>query len=107
MLPGYLQITDAVTNKAGSILYDRPIPSSAGVIATFDQWQYGGTGADGIAFTLIDGATTPTAPGAFGGSLGYAQRTGVPGIVGGYVGIGMDVFGNFYNDNEGRGRAAR
>jgi uncharacterized repeat protein (TIGR01451 family) len=103
VLPGYLQITDAVNNKTGSVIYNRPVPSSAGIIATFDQWQYGGTGADGIAFTLIDGAVTPTVPGAFGGSLGYAQRTGVDGVLGGYIGLGLDSFGNFYNDNEGRG----
>ncbi len=103
-LPGYLQLTDAVTNKTGSILYNRPIPSSAGLVATFDQWQYGGTGADGIAFFLVDGATNLTQPGGFGGSLGYAQRSGFDGIAGGYVGVGLDAFGNFYNDNEGRGR---
>jgi uncharacterized repeat protein (TIGR01451 family) len=103
-LPGYLQLTDAVNNKTGSILYNRPVPSSAGLVATFDQWQYGGSGADGIAFFLVDGATNLTTPGAFGGSLGYAQRTGVDGIAGAYLGVGLDAFGNFYNDNEGRGR---
>ena len=105
-VPGYLQFTDAVTNKAGSILYNRPIPSSAGIIATFDQWQYGGSmpPADGISFFLVDGATNLTQTGGNGGSLAYAQRTGVNGILGGYVGIGFDVFGNFYNDNEGRGQ---
>jgi uncharacterized repeat protein (TIGR01451 family) len=103
-VPGYLQFTDVATNKAGSILYNRPIPSSAGVVATFDQWQYGGSGADGISFFLVDGATNLTATGASGGSLGYAQKTGINGILGGYVGIGLDVFGNFYNDNEGRGQ---
>ena len=28
----------------------------------------------------------------------------VPGILGGVLGLGLDVFGNYYNDNEGRGR---
>src|SRR5262249_28640570 len=50
VVPGYLQFTDAANNEAGSILYNRPIPSSAGVVATFDQYQYGGNGADGISF---------------------------------------------------------
>jgi hypothetical protein len=105
MTPGYLQFTDTQLNQTGSILYNRPVPSSAGLIATFDQFQYGGSTppADGIAFYLVDGATVLSTPGGFGGSLGYAQRTGVPGITGGYVGIGFDTFGNFYNDLEGRG----
>ncbi len=102
-LPGYLQFTDVANNIAGSILYNRPIPSSAGVVATFDQWQYAGSGADGIAFFLVDGATTLTTTGGLGGSLGYAQRNSEPGVVQGYLGIGFDAFGNFYNDGENRG----
>src|SRR5262249_24983284 len=104
VVPGYLQFTDAANNEAGSILYNRPIPSSAGVVATFEQWQYGGNGADGISFFLVDGATTLTATGGLGGSLGYAQRfTTEPGVKGAYLGIGFDAFGNFYNDGENRG----
>src|SRR5262245_14361106 len=104
VVPGYLEFTDAANNEAGSILYNRPIPSSAGVVATFDQWQYGGNGADGISFFLVDGATTLTATGGLGGSLGYAQRfTTEPGVKGAYLGIGFDAFGNFYNDGENRG----
>ena len=58
--PGYLQLTDASTQTAGSVLYNRPIPATAGVTITFDQYQYGGTGADGIGFFLVDGATDLT-----------------------------------------------
>ena len=40
----------------------------------------------------------PTTVGQNGGSLGYAQGcNGVPGIAGGYVGLGFDEFGNFSN----------
>ncbi len=101
--PGYLQFTDAANNKAGAVFYNRPIPASAGIDATFEIYQYGGSGADGITFFLVDGATQLTATGGLGGSLGYAQRNSEPGILGGYVGIGFDVFGNFYDDGEGRG----
>ena len=57
-------------------------------------------GADGISFFLIDGTATPTKAGGFGGSLGYAQNTSppaptIPGIVGGYLGVGLDEFGNY------------
>ena len=101
--PGYLQLTDAANNKAGAVFYNRPIPASVGIDATFETYQYGGTGADGITFFLVDGATQLTATGGLGGSLGYAQRNSEPGILGGYVGIGFDVYGNFYDDGEGRG----
>ena len=70
----------------------------------FRQFQYGGTGADGIGFFLVDGSTNLTATGANGGSLGYAQKDGSqPGIRGGYIGVGFDSFGNYYNDGEYRG----
>ena len=72
--PGYLQLTDAAGNRAGSILYNRPIPASSGVSVTFEQYQYGGNGADGIGFFLVDGSTSLTQTGGLGGSLGYAQR---------------------------------
>src|SRR5262249_2331136 len=101
VVPGYLEFTDAANNEAGSILYNRPIPSSAGVVATFDQWQYGGNGADGISFFLVDGATTLTATGGLGGSLGYAQRfTTEPGVKGAYLGVGFHPLGDLFNDRE-------
>ncbi|MEO8261505.1 MAG: CARDB domain-containing protein [Pseudolysinimonas sp.] len=102
--PGYLQLTDASTFKVGSILYNRAIPASAGISVVFEQYQYGGNGADGIGFFLVDGATNLTVAGGNGGSLGYTQRSGVDGIRGGYIGVGLDVFGNFYADGEGKGQ---
>jgi len=102
--PGYLQLTDAASSKSGALFYNRPIPSSAGIDATFETFQYGGTGADGMMFYLADGAAPLTAVGGGGGSLGYAQRFNEPGVVGGYLGIGLDVFGNYYGDGEGRGK---
>ena len=101
--PGYLLLTDAANNRAGNLFYNRPIPSSAGIEAQFEIYMYGGSGADGITFFLVDGATELTATGGLGGSLGYAQRNAEPGVLGGYVGIGFDVYGNFYDDGEGRG----
>ncbi len=101
--PGYLQLTDAGRSSVGTLLYNRPIPASAGISVVFEQYQYGGNGADGIGFFLVDGATDLTRAGGNGGSLGYTQRTGVDGIVGGYVGVGFDAFGNFYDDGEGKG----
>ena len=85
---------------------------------TFDFFAYNGATSpgpdgsiapqpgDGISFFLIEGTASPTAAGGFSGSLGYANlNTGAsntPGLVGGYLGIGLDEYGNFSNNTEGR-----
>ncbi len=65
---------------------------------------------DGMAFILSDANTTPEA-GSFGGSLGYAQKDAsnsdcsgdnCRGFAGGWLGIGVDEYGNFSNPTEGR-----
>ncbi len=101
--PGYLQLTDNALLREGSILYDRPIPATSGASITFEQYQYGGSGADGIGFFLVDGSTDLSETGGRGGSLGYAPFVNEPGVTGGYLGIGLDAYGNYYNDAEGRG----
>lgn len=102
---GYLRLTNNTTFQSGFAIYDTPISSSAGLDVAFDMLQYGGTGADGISFFLIDGSANPTVPGSYGGSLGYSSDTvsSGAGIVGGYVGVGFDVFGNFSDPNYGTG----
>ncbi|GAA2098624.1 hypothetical protein GCM10009801_69800 [Streptomyces albiaxialis] len=113
---GYLQLTDARTDQSGAALYNHPIPAEDGLVVSFEQWQYGPTAvfngekraADGISFFLVDGDATLDTPGAFGGSLGYAQKNDpvegtVPGVEQGYLGVGLDVLGNYFNDGEGRG----
>ena len=103
---GFLQLTDSAGFVTGGILYNRPVPATAGLSVTFQQWQYarsGPEGGDGIGFFLVDGSTDLTATGADGGSMGYAQRNLAPGVVGGVVGVGLDVYGNFFNDSENRG----
>ncbi|MGW5353620.1 DUF7507 domain-containing protein [Streptomyces sp. NPDC004031] len=111
---GYLRLTDAGNDRSAAVLYNHALPANQGLVTTFDQWQYGATTnppADGISFFLIDGAASLTAPGAFGGSLGYAQKlpdddpnaTFLPGVNHGYVGVGLDVLGNYFGDWEHRG----
>ncbi|GAB1639922.1 lectin-like domain-containing protein [Krasilnikovia sp. MM14-A1259] len=102
-VPGYLQLTDATNNRAGGIVYNRPLPAGGGLVVTFTQYQYAGSAADGIAFFLTDGSTELTSVGAPGGSLGYAQQTGAPGVHGAFMGVGFDSYGNFVADNFGKG----
>jgi serralysin len=107
---GILKLTDAVNEQASFILYTKPVDATKGLSITFDFFSYGGkggtsggTGGDGIGFFFIDGSKSPTKPGGFGGSLGYAQRDILnSGIEGGYLGVGFDEFGNYSNGVEGR-----
>ncbi|GAA3017080.1 hypothetical protein GCM10010519_53720 [Streptomyces lactacystinicus] len=112
---GYLRITDAGNDQSGAVLFDQALPAGNGLDVTFDQWQYGSTTpntpADGISFFLVNGDVSLTHPGAFGGSLGYAQKlpddnpnlTFLPGVDRGYLGVGLDVLGNYFGDWEQRG----
>ncbi|TAF56802.1 MAG: DUF4347 domain-containing protein [Oscillatoriales cyanobacterium] len=123
---GVLQLTPADAEKNAFVLYNNPIPSTDGLKVTFDFFSYGSTEqnnapsgtfitpqpGDGISFFLIDGTASPTSAGGFGGSLGYAPLIrppspifpgdNIPGISGGYLGIGLDEYGNFSADTEGR-----
>jgi fibronectin-binding autotransporter adhesin len=96
--------------------YDPTAFSSANatIAVAFTYTASNGTAApaDGITFFLADAsavASSGFSPGAFGGSLGYAQKnaaaappSGVSGLNGGYLGVGIDEFGNYSNPTEGR-----
>lgn len=98
-----LRLTDASGNVATAAHLQKMFPGAGNkIIVEFDYFAYNGTGADGIALTFSDASVSPNA-GAYGGSLGYAQRSSVDGFAGGWLGIGIDEYGNFQNDNEGRG----
>ncbi|MBV8469989.1 MAG: hypothetical protein JOY60_09045 [Burkholderiaceae bacterium] len=114
---GALRLTGAGGDLHGAIISTTPFSLSQGLQVTFTTYTYGGNsypstngktpGADGIGFYLIDAAYTP-AIGAYGGSLGYScSNTNSPfnGMVGGYMGLGIDEYGNFLNvgDNTASG----
>lgn len=103
---GWLRLTDAdpAGNEAGFGYYNSAFNISQGAVIQYDYTTWGGTGADGYSIYLFD-ASFNFSIGASGGSLGYAQKTVSPvnpGMAGGYIGVGIDEYGNFCNPTEGR-----
>ncbi|WP_155377099.1 Ig-like domain-containing protein [Cellulomonas sp. JZ18] len=102
---GALRLTANVNDQAGFLLYDKALPTKAGLDITFNQYQWGGTLADGITFFLTDGRYTLSRAGAFGGSLGYHhQTTGADGVANALLGIGLDVYGNYTRETNDTAR---
>ncbi|WP_343849106.1 PKD domain-containing protein [Algoriphagus jejuensis] len=97
-----LQLTHSQNDLKGYIYIDFPFSSLYGIKVEFEYMMYGGTGGDGLTVFLFDADVSNFAPGGFGGSLGYAQRNGQPGLTGAYLGLGFDAFGNFSNTAEGK-----
>jgi type IV pilus assembly protein PilY1 len=115
-------------NQAGGIISNFTFPTGQGLQVVFKTVTYrgdsggnggGGTvdahdGADGMSFFLMDGSLSPYDVGAFGGSLGYscANNNNDPstrsdgsirhydGLVGAYLGLGIDEYGNFLNPGD-------
>lgn len=103
----------------GAIVSTTPFPTGQGISITFKTITYlgnkggaGGDGADGISFYLMDASQLNSATitgtaagdgngiGAWGGSLGYSCSNANPpynGLIGGYLGLGIDEYGNFLN----------
>lgn len=106
---GWLRLTDNANNRATYAYYDTALTSAGRTFFTsFDFAHYNGSGADGMTFFLFDGSIDFSV-GAFGGSMGYAQKTTAgggevnkEGLAGGYLAISLDDFGNFSNGTEGR-----
>lgn len=97
-----LRLTEALNDQSTLVSLRRVFPAAGNVVEIeFKLNAYGGSGADGIAVVLSDANQSPE-PGGYGGSLGYAQRSGIPGFQGGWLGIGFDSFGNFAQATEGR-----
>lgn len=108
-----LRLSNATPSVGTWATLQRLIPAAGNKITVeFDHFAYGGTHADGIGVILSDASVAPVV-GAFGGSLGYAQKGytpvsdcttvgGCPGFAGGWLGIGIDEYGNYSASTEGR-----
>jgi len=120
---GALRFTDDFA-QTGALLSQFSFPltgaGAAGLQVSFTTVTYegnsggaAGDGADGISFFLQDASQAPDV-GAFGGSLGYTctnvnfngtlRPTGIPrgydGLQGGFIGLGIDEYGNFLNQGD-------
>lgn len=98
-----LRLTDTGTNESTLLQLKKWFPAAGNtVVAEIQYHVYGGSGADGLGVVFSDASIAPQ-PGGYGGSLGYAQRNGANGFAGGWLGVGVDEFGNFSGTGEGRG----
>lgn len=104
---GWLRLTQASNSQSGSAIYNTAFPSADGVQIEFDYAIWGGDGADGFTFYLIDGSVTTPTTGASDGSLGYSSWPSASraGVTKGYVGVGFDEWGNYTNSAYGGGCA--
>jgi len=89
----------------GAIISAAPFSSTNGLALTIktityrgDHGGWSGDGADGISFFLAD-ASVPQNLGSTGGSFGYDcnNQNALDGMVGAYLGLGIDEYGNFMN----------
>jgi len=108
-----LMLTKNGKNIATGVTLSGKFPANNNyIVIEFEHNAYGngGNGADGITVALADASVVDpliegnvsNIAGAYGGSLGYAQRSGIHGFKGGWLGIGLDEFGNYSNPTEGR-----
>lgn len=71
---GWLRLTSTSPNdQSGTAIYNTAFPSTEGIVVRFTYATYGGSGADGFSFFLLDGSTANPQRGGAGGALGYSK----------------------------------
>jgi hypothetical protein len=84
-----LRLTPAAVGRTGFAVFNSPVTTAGGLDISFQQSQWGGSDADGIAFFMVEGSTNLTSAGGGGGALGYSSLTNA------LLGVGLDSHGNF------------
>lgn len=103
---GALRLTDTAWYSVGGVVSNFNFPLDEGIDLSFTTYTYGGDGADGMSFFLQDADPQyAISIGSTGGALGYSCPTHKfstrgSGVAGGYIGIGIDEYGNFLNYND-------
>jgi uncharacterized repeat protein (TIGR01451 family) len=105
---GTLRLTAGAPQQVGGVVGATSFPTSSGLDVTFNSYQYGGGfGGEGIAFLLaaVDPANPqpPATIGTSGAGLGYSGSATVNGLTNAYLGVGLDVLGDFSNSANGTG----
>ncbi|MGB5805399.1 MAG: DUF6701 domain-containing protein [Vibrio anguillarum] len=109
LISNRLRLTEDRNNQATAVTYQRIFPAAGNLVTVeFDYYAWAnltGNGADGVSVIFSDAEIIPRT-GGFGGSLGYAPTTSSnpikPGFAGGWLGVGLDEWGNYSNPTEGR-----
>jgi len=102
---GALRLTSNGAGQVGSVFNTTSLPTSQGLDIIFNTYQFNGTGGDGMSLTLAatdpSNPRPPSAAGPSGGTLGYSTNGSQAGIPDGYLGIGLDVYGNYLSRADG------
>lgn len=98
---GYLRLTNNKLNEKGFVYNSQKFSSEKGLSISFEYYSHAGVGGSGLSFFLFD-ASANFNIGAFGGSLGYAQNSTSAGLSKGFIGLGLDEFGEFSNTTSNR-----
>jgi hypothetical protein len=96
---GWLRLTGAVNNTSSIALNTGAsfsLARGATISFSYAAWGGGAPGGDGISLFLYD-ASSNMAGSVPGGGLGYCKGSG------GWLGLGLDEFGNFSNPKDGCG----
>ncbi|MCS0352016.1 MSHA biogenesis protein MshQ [Vibrio ordalii] len=109
LISNRLRLTEDQNYQATAVTYQRIFPAAGNLVTVeFDYYAWAnltGDGADGVSIIFSDAEIIPRT-GGFGGSLGYAPITSSnpikPGFAGGWLGVGLDEWGNYSNPTEGR-----